>query len=114
MSKKYHIARREFPNQFTGMRAHIIALVEDTRDISQDESDSWKWSEIKLMLSDCYDDISFEFDLSSAELRENSLHKIRLMAEIINAFREAIELEAESIAERQSFIPLAKAAGTVH
>ena len=114
MSKKYHVDRREFLNQFTDMRGHIIARVEDTSEIPQEDTDAWKWGEIKLKLGDCDRNIEFEFCLCSADERENSLHKIRLMAEIVNAVRDAIEIEAAAIAERELIVPLTKSATTVH
>ena len=113
MSKKYHIQRREFLNRPVDMPAYAIAIVEDTREIAVDDVYSWKWGEIKLMFSDCYRSISFEFDLSSIADRENSLHKIRVIAEVVNSFREALEIEAASVEERLSFVPLAKAATTI-
>jgi len=113
MSKKYHIQRREFLNRSVDMPAYAIAIVEDTREIAIDDVDSWKWGEIKLMFSDCYRSISFEFDLSSITERENSLHKIRVIAEVVNSFREALEIEAASVEERLSFVPLAKATTTI-
>ena len=114
MSKKYHVQRREFLNQFTDMRGHVIALVEDTSDIPQEDAEAWRWGEIKLKLGDCHRNIEFEFCLCSADERENSLHKIRLIAEIVNAVRDAIEIEAVAIAERQSIVPLTKSASIVH
>ena len=114
MSKKYHVKRREFLNQFTDMRGHIIALVEDTSEIPQEDADAWKWSEVKLKLGDCTRNIELDFCLCCAEERENSLHKIRLIAEIVNAVRDAIEIEAASIDERQQVIPLANAASNIH
>ena len=114
MSKKFHVQERGFLNQKMDMRAHIIGIVEDTREIPNENENEWKWGLIRLMMSDCFDNISFEFDLSSHEERENSLYKIRKIAEVVIAVRDAIEIEAESIAERQSFVPLAKAASTVH
>lgn len=114
MNKKYHVERREFLNQFNDMRGHIIAVVEDTREIPQDDTESWTWSQIRLMLGDCDRNVSFHFSLSDAESRANSLYKIRLIAEIVNAFRDAIEIEAASIEERQQVIPLANAASNIH
>jgi hypothetical protein len=114
MSKKYHIRERMFLNQYPEWRAYIIAVIQDTREIPACDENEWKWGTIELKLGDCYDDISFEFDLSSKESRENSLHKVRELTRVINQFREALELEAESIEERQSFLPMAKAMTTVH
>jgi hypothetical protein len=114
MNKKYHVRERSFLNLRTSMRAYIIASVEDTCDIPNENEKDWKWGSIHLELADCTSEVSFEFDLSTAEERENSLYKIRKIAEVINAFLQAIETEAESIETRQAFKPLAKAAGTVH
>jgi hypothetical protein len=114
MSKKFHVQERVFLNQKVDMRAYIIGIVEDTREIPNENDDDWKWAQIHLSMADCYRQISFDFDLSSEEERENSLFKIRKIAEIVNAVRDAIEIEARSIAERQAFVPLAKAADTIH
>jgi hypothetical protein len=113
MSKKYHVQRREFLNRLVDLPAYAIAIVEDTREIAIDDVDSWKWGEIKLIFSDCYRNISFDFDLSNPAERENSLHKIRLIAEVVSSFLEALEIEAAAVEERLSFLPLAKAATTI-
>ena len=112
MSKKFHIRERLFLNLKTEMRAYVIGVVEDTREITNQNEDDWKWGQIELKLADCHREVSFEFDLSSAEDRENSLHKIRKITEVVNAVHHAIEVEAESIETRQSFVPKAMAAGT--
>ena len=105
MSKKYHVRERSFLNLKTDMRAYIIGVVEDTCDIPNSNEGEWKWGSIQLELADCHDDVSYEFDLKTPEERENSLYKIRKMAEVINAVKEAIEAEAASIEARQSFKP---------
>ncbi len=87
------------------MRAYIIGVIEDTRDIPNVNEDDWKWGQIDLKLADCSREVSFEFDLSTKEDRENGLFKIRKIAEVINAVHRAIEIEAESIEARQSFKP---------
>jgi hypothetical protein len=112
MCKKYHIRERTFLNEKTELRAYVIGIVEDTREIPNHNEDDWKWGQIELKLADCYREASFDFDLSSAEERQNSLHKIRKIAEVINAVHQAIEIEAESIETRQSFVPKAVAAGS--
>jgi len=114
MSKKYHVQERTFLNLKTELRAYIIAVIEDTREIPNQNEDDWKWGQIELKLADCSREVSFDFDLSSSSDRENSLHKIRKIVEVINAFHQAIEIEAESIAERQSFTPSTKALTAVH
>lgn len=110
MSKKYHLRERLFLNLTPEMRAYVIAVVEDTRDIASENENDWKWSRIVLKMADCVDEVSFDFDLSSKEDRENSLHKVRELARIVASFREALEIEAEAIDERQAFIPLKAAA----
>jgi len=109
MNKKYHVQERTFLNLKTEMRAYIIGVIEDTRDISNVNEDDWKWGQIELKMADCSREVSFDFDLSTREDRENSLFKIRKIAEVINAVQNAIELEAESIEARQSFKPAAQA-----
>ena len=114
MSRKYHIQERAFLNEHIDMRAFIVAVVEDTRDFLNEDQESWKWGRIDLTLADCNRHVTFEFDLSSKEHRDNSLFKIRKIAEVINAFQKALEIEAESIMERQSFTPNMKAMSVVH
>ena len=105
MSKKFHVQERTFLNLQTELRAYIIAVVEDTREIPNQNEDDWKWGQIELKLADCSREVAFDFDLSTSADRENSLYKIRKIAEVINAFHRALEIEAEAIAERQAFPP---------
>ena len=97
---RYHLRRREFLNENPEAPAYIIGVVEDTREIPDDNEDGWKWATIQLDLGDCSRRVSFEFYLNDPEGRANSLRKINLMAEIINQVRDAIELECESRAAR--------------
>ena len=114
MSKKYHLRERTFLNLDLQMRAYAIAVVEDTRELVSEDENDWKYSTVELRFADCVDEVSFSFYLSSKEERENSLHKIREISRIVNAFKEALEIEAEAIDERQSFTPLKASAATVH
>lgn len=115
MSKKFHVQERTFLNKITGMRAYVIGVVEDTRDIPDCYEDGWKWGQIELKVADCYEEISLEFNMSTKEERENSLYKIRNLAEVINSVRDAIEIEAESIEAREAIMPLLRAlTTTVH
>jgi hypothetical protein len=114
MSKKYHMQERLFLNIDPELRAYVIALVEDTREIRAINVDDWKHATIELKIADCYHEIALEFDLCDRERRQNSLHKIRELARVITAFRDALEIEAESVEERQSFMPMAKAMSVVH
>lgn len=114
MSKKYHVRDRSFLNQKTDMRAYIIGVVEDTRDIPDCYEDGWKWGLIELKLADCYDEISFEFNMSTKEERANSLYKIRKLAEVICTVRDALEIESDSIEAREAIKPLLRAMTAVH
>ena len=114
MSKKYHVERREFLNKHTNLPAYIIAIVEDAREKHVCCKDTEEWSEITMRIADCSEEIELYFDLSSIEERENSLHKIRTLAEVINDFKRAIEIEVEVINARQSIPKHARAASAVH
>lgn len=114
MSKKYHLQKRIFLNIDPEMRAYVIAVVEDTRGIPAVNEDAWKWGMMELKIADCYSEISLAFDLSSRSERENSLHKIRELARVVAEFRHALEIEAESIDDRQSYLPWTKAFSAVH
>ena len=72
MSKKYHVRERSFLNKKTDMRAYVMAIVEDTRDMADCFEDGWRWGEIELKLADCFDEVSFEFNLSTREERETA------------------------------------------
>jgi hypothetical protein len=114
MSKKYHVREREFLNKKPEMRAYVMAVVEDTRDMADCYEEGWKWGEIELKLADCFDEVSFEFNLSTREERENSLFKIRKIAEAVNAVRDAMEIEARDIEAREAVKPLLRALSAVH
>src|SRR5256885_11609903 len=90
---QYHVRHREFLNEDPELPAYIIGVVEDTRDLPDDPEDRWKWATVALDLGDCYDRISFDFDMTDARRRANSLRKINLIAEVVNAVRDAIEIE---------------------
>ena len=89
--------KRMFLNRFQDMPAYVIAIVEDTRDTSDVEDK--KRGEIELSLADCNDRISFYFNLQTTAQRRNSLEKIRRLAETINEFRRALEIEAAAISK---------------
>lgn len=117
MSKKYHLRRREFLNLDVDLRAYVIAVVEDAREkhverrSSEEEDD---YLDVSLRIADCRQEISLYFDLETQEERENSLYKIRILAEVINEFRLAIEKEVEVISARESIPRHARAATAVH
>lgn len=98
---RFHVRKRIFLNRDTAMRAFAVGIVEDTRQYSNEDENSWKSGWIELVLSDCYRHVSYDFDLRSKESRADALYKIRRIAEIVNRVKEAIETEAESIAQRE-------------
>jgi hypothetical protein len=98
---KYHVRKRIFLNRDLDMRAIAIGIVEDTREVPTENEDLWKFGTIELTLGDCYRQVSWDFNLSSKRNRSDSLYKIRRIASIVNAVRDAIEIEAKSIDERK-------------
>lgn len=105
---KYYVRKRIFLNRNLDMRAFAIAIVEDTRHFPNETDSEWKWGEIQLNLGDCYRHVSFDFTMDTKTHRADSLYKIRKIAEIVNAVRDALELEAESINQRQADQPKIK------
>ena len=95
-TSRYHVRRREFLNEDLEMPALIIGVVEDSRDLPDEPEDGWKWTTVMLDLADCSRRVSFDFDMHDATSRANSLRKINLIAEVVNAVRDAIETEVES------------------
>ncbi len=97
VSDGYYIRRREFLNEDPDLPAYIIGIVADTRAIPDDDpARSWNSGEITLDLSDCERRISFYFNMRNQRERANSLRKISLIAEIVNAVHEAIASEVAS------------------
>ena len=105
---KYYVRKRIFLNRDLDMRAFAIGIVEDTRSISNDNEDDWKYGEIQLNLGDCYRHVSFDFNMDTKKSRADSLYKIRRIAEIVNAVRDALEIEAKSIENRKIVKPKEK------
>ena len=97
---RYHVRRREFLNEDVEMPAFIIGVVEDSRDLPDEPADDLKWTTVTLDLADCSRRVSFDFVLNDAASRANSLRKINLIAEVVNAVRDAIEIEVESLNKR--------------
>jgi hypothetical protein len=92
----YYVRRREFLNEDPDLPGFIIGIVEDTRAIPDDQPKEWANGYIALDLADCRTRISFYFDMSDRSERANSLGKINLIAEVVNAVRDGIALEVES------------------
>ena len=114
MSRKYHVQKREFLNKYITWRAYIIASVEDSSDSVPCCDEHRDTSEVHFEIASCHDEIELHFSLATAEDRENSLYKANKLAEVINAFRDAIEKEIAIIDERQTTKQHARAASAVH
>jgi len=114
MGNNYHLRERVFLNLKTDMRAYLIAIVEDTRHITTCCREHPYHGEIVLKMSDCFDNIQLEFDLSTRQERENSLYKIRKIVEVLEAFREAVELEAAAAEDRDLVNLHERAKAAVH
>ncbi len=112
MEKKFHVNEREFLNLPTDLRAYVIAYVEDSSTYPACCDQYEEGGMISLRIADCHSEIELYFDLSSERDRENSVHKARVLADILTRFRDAIEAEAKAVDERttvQQFY-----AGAVH
>ena len=92
---RFHVKRREFLNEDEAMPAYVIGIVQDTSNLP-DANESWKYGTVMLDLADCYHRVSFSFDLAEEYGRRDALRKINLIAEVVNAVRDAIEKEVES------------------
>jgi len=114
MSKKYHVQRREFLNKYTSWRAYVIAMVEDTSETASCCEEHRDGSEVTFEIASCHDEIELHFSLATAADRENCLYKANKLAEVVTAFRDAIEKEVGIVNERQSTQQHARAASTVH
>lgn len=80
--------------------AHVRVYVEDTsnRKLRRRRLPSPR---LKLRIGDCANEISLEFSLDTAELRENSLFKIATLIAALERFRGALTAEAELRARRE-------------
>jgi len=114
MSTKFHIQRREFLNKYTTWRAYIIASVQDTSGMLSCCEDHNDKSQVVFEIASCHDEIDLHFSLATGEDRENSLYKANKLAEVINAFRDAIEKEISIIEARHATQQHERAMSAVH
>ena len=110
ITTRYHVRRREFLSDNPASGEFIIGVVPDTRQISDEDEQAWKWGTVQLEVCDGYRWISFDFEMADREDRANSLRKINLLAEVISEIRTAIELEVESRDSRPHVLYLGEAA----
>ena len=110
ITKRYHVQRREFLNGNPTSPEFIIGVVQDTREVSDEDEQTWRSGTIQLEIGDGWRWVFFEFPMSDCDERANTLRKIILMAEVINQVREAIQLEVESRDARPHVLYLSEAA----
>jgi hypothetical protein len=79
--------------------AYVLAEVEDSSKHKKGKH-GWPYVHIALTLADCSRVVSFDFDLSTARERRNSLQKIDVLVEVLTKFRDALHAEAALAAER--------------
>ena len=96
----YRVRIRKFLNK-PGFHAgaYVLAEVEDSRK-HKGGKHRWPYVHVDLTLADCSRVVSFDFDLSSARQRANSLHKIDALVDSLTQFRDALRAEADLAAER--------------
>ena len=114
MNKKYHIRQKVFLGLDKDERDYVIAVVEDARERNVTDNDSSEYAEISLHIGDWRHEVEFYFEIETPEERENSLHKIRQLSEVIDAFKRAIESEIEVINAGEPIPRLARVASVVH
>ena len=82
--------------------AHVRVLVEDTSAARRRRlRRTLPAPRIRLRIADCMNVANLEFSVESAELRENSLHKIDTLLAALHRFRDALAAEAELRARRE-------------
>jgi hypothetical protein len=80
--------------------AHVRVFVEDTSGhrLHRRKLPS---PQLKLRITDCMNEIHLEFSVDTAEVRENSLHKIETLIASLERFRDGLRVEAELRAARE-------------
>ena len=80
--------------------AHVRVLVEDTSThrVRRRRPPSPR---LKLRITDCSNEIHLEFSVDSADVRENSLHKIDTLIASLERFRSGLAAEAALHTERE-------------
>lgn len=101
MSNKYRVKERIFLNLDLDMPAYAIAIVEDTSEHQGGSGEDFYYGDINSSLSDCYRRVTYDFNLSDKESRKAALYKARRIAKIVNAFRDALEIEVTLIESLQ-------------
>jgi len=88
--------KRAFLNPISTGRPSFVFAVADSSDGGKKPHGNYV-----LTIADCKRMIELEFSLASPRLREHSLAKVDLLAEVINRFRESVHAEADLIDQRK-------------
>lgn len=81
--------------------AYVRAFVEDTSGRKRRFRRTPPSPRLKLRVADCVNEVSLEFSVESAELRENALFKIETLLAALGRFRDGLAAEAELFAARE-------------
>ena len=114
MNKKYHLREKVFLGADKDEREYVVAVVEDARERNVSRYDPNECGEISLHIGDWRHEVEIVFYIETVEERENSLHKIRELAEVISSFRHAVESEIEVINARQSITRHTRVSSAIH
>jgi hypothetical protein len=76
----------------TSSTSYVLAEVESS------QGGEYRYGHYMLSLADCRRRIELEFSLGSARSRRQSVKKLDLLINVLNAFRQALVKEAELIA----------------
>ena len=95
MSKFLYRKRVFLTPMSTGQTSYVFAEVESS------DGGEYKWGHYMLSLADCRRRIELEFFLGTARARRQSLAKLDMLVQVLNAFRTALSSEAQLISERE-------------
>jgi len=93
MSKFLYRKRVFLTPMSTGHTSYVFAEVESS------DGGEYKWGHYMLSLADCRRRIELEFFLGTARARRQSLAKVDMLLQVLNAFRTALSSEAQLISE---------------
>jgi hypothetical protein len=114
MNKKYHVREKAFLSLDKDERDYVVAVVEDAREKYLSCTNSVDCTEISLRIADWRHEIELYFNIETVEERENSLYKVRTLAEVINVFKRALESEIEVLNARQSVPRHSRISSAIH
>ena len=103
MSKFLYRKRVFLTPMSTGQTSYVFAEVESS------DGGEYKWGHYMLSLADCRRRIELEFFLGTARARRQSLAKLDLLLQVLNAFRTALSSESQLISEYEKEAKRARA-----